>query len=151
MLKYFQKANKPLGKQAMKYIYWGFGILLGIAAGVFALQTLASERIEVIELHTGDQAGDEVITRLWIIDDGDFSYLRTGADGSGWFDRVLANGEIQVTRNGETQRYTVVQRPDKSEHINALMRQKYGWGDAFMGLLVGGREGSIPLELHPAT
>ena len=133
----------------MKYLYWSLGIVLGIAVGVFALQTLASERVEVIELHTVDQAGEDVTTRLWIMDDGDYAYLRTGADGAGWFDRIVANGEIELTRNGETRGYTIVQRPEKSAQINTLMRQKYGWGDAFMGLIVGSREGSIPLELHP--
>lgn len=134
----------------MKTIYWSFGILLGIAAGILALQTLASERIEVVELHTVAQGGEKMVTRLWIMDDGGYAYLRTGADGSGWYDRVVANEEIQLTRNDQTLTYTVVPRPDKSAQINALMRQKYGWGDAFMDLLVGSREGSVPLELHPA-
>jgi hypothetical protein len=29
------------------------------------------------------------------------------------------------------------------------MQQKYTWGDTLIGQMLGGREGSIPLELQP--
>jgi hypothetical protein len=29
------------------------------------------------------------------------------------------------------------------------MSAKYGWGDTFIGMLVGGRLGSIPIQLIP--
>lgn len=133
----------------MKYAYWVLGLLLGLALAFLGIQTLASERIEVVELHTLDDAGVEVITRLWVVDDAGFQYLRVGADGSGWFSRSQSNGEIQLERNGETQRYNTVLRQDKSDSINQLMQQKYTWGDSFFALVLGSRDGSIPVELHP--
>ena len=132
----------------MKYIIWAGGSLLVLFVAVFVLQIVASERVEVVEVHTTTSSADTVTTRLWVVDDEGFPYLRTGASGSRWFTRLQASEEFHLTRNGETARYFFVLRPDKSERINELMQQKYTWGDSFIAALVGGREGSIPVELH---
>lgn len=133
----------------MKVVLWVLGILVSAALLLLLLQTLASERVEVVELVTTDSSGEEITTRLWVMDDEGFQYLRVGADGSAWFSRILANGEVTVSRDGVTNKYRVEQRPDKSEKINALMQEKYTWGDTFFAVMLGSREGSIPLELHP--
>jgi hypothetical protein len=133
----------------MKYLLWAIGVPVGLVLLLLIVQTLASERVEVVDLYTIDESGEEQRTRLWVMDDEGYQYLRVGADGSGWFDRILANGEIAVGRNGGIASYTVVQRPDKSERINALMQEKYTWGDSFFAIMLGSRDGSIPLELHP--
>lgn len=133
----------------MKKLYWAAGIIVLLVAAVLGLQILASERVEVVELHTIDAEGEPQTTRLWIVDDGGFAYLRTGTEGSGWFSRLQANGTFELTRNGERKRYGAVLRQDKSSRINELMQQKYTWGDTLIGLLLGSREGSIPVELRP--
>jgi hypothetical protein len=130
--------------------------LLILVAAIFSLallfvvlERLAAERVEVVELHTLDEAGEPVTTRLWIVDDEGYQYLRVGSDGSGWFDRLRSNDEFEITRAGVRRTYTSIQRTEKSEKINQLMQAKYTWGDTVIGLLVGSREGSIPIELHP--
>ena len=133
----------------MKYLYWAVGAVLTLVLLLIGLQRLAAERIEVVELHTLDETGDTVTTRLWVVDDAGFQYLRVGATGSGWFSRIEASEQIQITRGGETADYSVTLRPEKSERINELMQAKYTWGDSFIGTLVGNRENSIPIELHP--
>ena len=135
----------------MKYALWAIGVPSGLAFVFLAVQTVASERVEVIDLYTTDELGEMQATRLWVMDDEGYQYLRVGADGSGWFDRVLQNGEIKVGRNGTTASYTVVQRADKSERINGMMQEKYTWGDTFFATILGSRDGSIPLELHPVN
>ena len=135
----------------MKYVLWAIGVPASLALVFLAVQTLASERVEVIDLFTTDELGEMQTTRLWVMDDEGYQYLRVGADGSGWFDRVLQNGEIKVGRNGITASYTVVQRADKSERINDMMQEKYTWGDTFFATILGSRDGSIPLELHPVN
>ena len=135
----------------MKYVLWAIGVPASLALVFLAVQTLASERVEVIDLYTTDELGEMQATRLWVMDDEGYQYLRVGADGSGWFDRVLQNGEIKVGRNGTTASYTVVQRADKSERINDMMQEKYTWGDTFFATMLGSRDGSIPLELHPVN
>ncbi|MFT6093471.1 MAG: hypothetical protein ACJA2Q_001371 [Pseudohongiellaceae bacterium] len=132
----------------MKYLKWGIGLLLVIILLPIGVIQVASERIEVVELHTIDEAGESVTTRLWIVDDGGFQYLRVGADGAGWFSRIESNGEFEVTRSGIRGLYTTVLRHDKSGLVNDLMRAKYTWGDTVITMLTGTREGSVPIELH---
>jgi len=132
----------------MKILYWMLGSIVGLIVLLLVLQTVASERIEVVELHTIDTKGEAVTTRLWIMDHGGFQYLRVGSEGSGWFSRLSANKTISLTRNGKTKNYEAITRPEKSGIINKLMYEKYTWGDTFFATLFGGREGSIPIELH---
>ena len=133
----------------MKYLSWGVVSLIVLVIALLGIERLAAERVEVVELHTLDENGENMTTRLWIVDDEGYQYLRVGADGSGWFSRITNNESIALTRNGQTATYTVETRPDKSERINALMQDKYTWGDTFIGIVVGSRDGSVPIELHP--
>ncbi|MDA0687719.1 MAG: hypothetical protein O2948_03655 [Proteobacteria bacterium] len=133
----------------MKYLSWGVVSLIFLVIALLGIERLAAERVEVVELHTLDEKGENMTTRLWIVDDEGYQYLRVGADGSGWFSRITNNESIALTRNGQTATYTVALRPDKSERINALMQDKYTWGDTFIGIVVGSRDGSVPIELHP--
>ncbi|MFT7218629.1 MAG: hypothetical protein ACI8Z1_000240 [Candidatus Azotimanducaceae bacterium] len=135
-------------RKTMKITAWIIGILIGLVLTMAGLERLAAERIEVVELHTLDEQSQPVTTRLWIVDSHGYQYLRVGSDGSGWFDRVNANKAIDLTRNDDRQTYTVMLRPEKSEEINRLMHEKYTWGDSLIGQLVGGRDQSIPIELH---
>ena len=128
-----------------------FPVLLGgLIILLYLIQLIASERVEVVELHTLNNEGEEIITRLWIVDDDGYQYLRVGADGSGWFDRLQAAEMVDITRNDRRYSYSWTTRQSKSAQINGLMREKYGWGDSFIGHLTGGRGGSIPIELRLA-
>ena len=135
--------------QLLKVLKWIFLGLLIVGAAFAGLERLAAERIEVVELIAANDAGEKQITRLWVVDDEGLAYLRVGADGSGWYDRILMNDSVEVVRDGVTAQYRVQARPEKSERINELMQQKYTWGDRLIGQMLGGREGSIPLELQP--
>lgn len=126
-----------------------FGSLVLLVVALVGVERIAAERVEVVELHTVDAAGEPVTTRLWVVDDEGYQYLRVGADGSGWFSRLQAMDAVELTRAGERAGYATVLRPDKSERINDLMQAKYTWGDAFIAALVGSREGSVPIELQP--
>ena len=135
--------------QLLKVLKWIFLGLLIVGAAFAGLERLAAERIEVVELIAANDAGEKQITRLWVVDDEGLAYLRVGADDSGWYDRILMNDSVEVVRDGVTAQYRVQARPEKSVRINELMQQKYTWGDRLIGQMLGGREGSIPLELQP--
>jgi len=135
--------------QLIKVLKWIFLGLLVVGVAFAGLERLAAERIEVVELIAANEAGEKRNTRLWVVDDEGLAYLRVGADGSGWYDRILMNDSVTVVRQGVTAQYRVQARPEKSARINELMQQKYTWGDTLIGLMVGSREGSIPLELQP--
>ncbi len=133
----------------MKILYWTLGSVFLLAALIFGMQIVASERVEVVELHTRDTTGAEVTTRLWIVDDEGFQYLRSSDTSSGWSARALAATAIDLTRNGGRVSYSAHIREDKQARINELMRAKYTWGDAIIALLVGSRDSATPLELRP--
>ena len=67
----------------MKITYWLAGVLLVLTFILVGIPQIASERVEVVDLYTTDVDGEAVSTRLWIVDDGGYQYLRVGADGSG--------------------------------------------------------------------
>lgn len=131
-----------------KIALWGFGSLLVLAVLFLGVTILASERVEVVELHTTDSSGAAQTTRVWIVDDGAFQYLRSSSGTSSWLAAVDAGQSFSLTRNGETRRYTAVTRTDRRERINQLMREKYTWGDAIIGWQTGGGANAVPVELH---
>ncbi len=134
----------------MKIALYLLAALLVLSAAFGALNYLASERVEVVTLHTVDAAGQPKETRIWVLDHEGRSYIRT-SEGSGWHARLVANPTFEITRDGDRRTYSSAQRPDLRETLNGLFREKYGWGDAFISMIVGGREQAIILELVPAA
>ncbi len=123
--------------------------LVGLVVVVFGLQVIASETGEVVVLHARDADGSVVETRLWVVDLDGRQYLRCGADGSGWFSRLTANPDVEVERGGERAAYLAVPEPESSSVVNQLMQRKYGWRDSLVAVLVGGRDGAVPVRLDP--
>jgi predicted outer membrane lipoprotein len=123
--------------------------LVVLAAAFGALNYLASERVEVLTLHTLDAAGAPKDTRIWVLDHEGRSYIRT-SEGSGWHARLVAQPTFDITRSDVRATYTATERPELRDTLNPLFREKYGWGDAFISAMVGGRESAIILELVPA-
>ena len=122
----------------MKLIVSVSGLLIFAVASIVVLQIAASERVEVVELHTLDATGEELTTRLWIVDHEGRPYLR-GDDGSGWVKRLRASAQVSLTRSGERHAYGWQVRPEKIETINQLMRDKYTWGDQVITTVIGDR------------
>ena len=133
----------------MKIVLWVLGSLLILALAFGALQYAASERVEVVELHTLNDGGGQVTTRLWIVDHEGYPYLR-GDTASGWFNRLQASDTVSLTRNGETRAYTYRLRNGNLAAVNRLMREKYTWGDQLVSMMGGSEAGqSNAIELSP--
>ena len=135
----------------VKVILWVSGGLLLVIAGVFGLQIIASETGEVVVLHSSDALGQVHETRLWVVDHDGSAYLRVSAGGSGWYSRLQGNPRASVERQGVSGAYLIVPRPELSDVVNTLMREKYGWRDAYISATVAEREGSLPLQLQPVN
>lgn len=133
----------------LKWLGWTLGALVLLVAAVAGLERYAAESGEVVVLHARDATGEVVTTRLWVVDHDGHQYLRVGADGSGWYSRLTANPDIELARGGAPEPYRAVPEPAASEVVNDLMQAKYGWRDSFIGAIVGGRDGSIPIRLDP--
>ena len=129
----------------MKIVFYLIGTLLAFVVLIFVSQIVASETGEVVVLTSQSPDGPEE-TRLWVVDLDGVQYLRASPD-SGWYQRLVAEPDALLERNGETQKYRSEARLDLADDINALMRGKYGWRDAYIDLLLGGREDAVPVAL----
>lgn len=134
----------------MKIIAWTLGLLLAIVTTFGIVQYVASERVEVVVLHTLQASGEAQQTRLWIVDHGGRQYLRAGSPAAVWYGHIRENPNIAVLRNEELRQYLAVPRRDKRVIVNRLMREKYTWGDQFISMMID-RDQAIPIALHPAN
>lgn len=133
----------------MKVLTWLLGIVMTLAVLVFGAQLIASETGEVVVLHTSGTDG-EAHTRLWVVDHGGRTWLRSGGGpGASWYARLLEQPRVALTRDGERRAYLARTVPGMGDDINALMAEKYGWRDDFIGLLLGGRDQAVAIELVP--
>lgn len=133
-----------------RFLGWTIGLVLAAALAVFGLQMVASETGEVVVLHTSAD-GAEQTTRLWVVElDGDL-WLRSGGGDSGWYARLVAEPRVRLEREGRLASYTAEPDPARRDAINAAMREKYGWRDRIIEILLGGRDAAVPVRLRPAA
>jgi len=134
----------------MKTILKVLVTLVAVMLVWFLAQMVASETGEVVVLTTTDDSGETAQPRLWVFDHEGKQYLRSGDSGSGWYNRLLANPVVSVTRNDVSNKYTAVPSPELRELGNQLLRKKYGWRDAYIEMVFG-RDTAIPIRLDPAN
>lgn len=125
-----------------------FVALLVVALLVGGLEMIAAESGEVVVLRTADAGGAAKETRLWVVEDGSHVWLRSGSEAAGWYQQLVARPEVEVQRGEETLRVRAVPEVGARTRINGLMREKYGWADAYIGILFG-RDDAIPIRLDP--
>ncbi len=133
----------------MKILLRLVGIVVVLLVLVGGGLQLASETGEVVTLTTLDDAGEPATTRLWVVEIDGYQYLRSGDAGSGWYQRLLANPNVTVERNGQEADYTAVPDTTKVEEVNRLMAEKYGFSDTYISTVLGDRSSSIAIRLEP--
>jgi hypothetical protein len=122
--------------------------LLVVALLAGGLEIVAAESGEVVVLTTRDDAGRSRETRLWVVDDGSHTWLRSGSAKAGWYRQLATRPDVEVRRGEQVLRVRAVPEPGARERVNGLMRAKYGWADAYIGALFG-RDDAIPIRLDP--
>ena len=110
---------------------------------------VASELGEVVVLQSRKPDGDTKRTRLWVVDIDGSQYLRASPD-SDWYLFLQNAPEASLTRADATQTYRAEPQMAQAQELNRLMREKYGWRDAYSEFLFGGREDAVPVALVPA-
>jgi hypothetical protein len=121
-------------------------LLLLLLGGYFVM----AESGEVVVLETRDAAGAHE-TRVWVVDDGGFAWLRTGNPASPWLTRLRANPEVAVTRAGERREYRAVPVDDAAarDRINQLTLEKYGAAEKILRAVMMDPAGATPIRLEP--
>jgi hypothetical protein len=137
-------------RRLVRYLLTAAVVLVVLVAGFFGLVLVASELGgEVIILHT-QTANGEKRTRLWVVDDAGFAWVRAGMSGSSWLARIDQNPIVLIERGGRLLRYRAVpvRQPQIRDRIHALMREKYGLADRLVSVLRDPTQ-SVPVRLEP--
>ena len=124
------------------------GVLLLVVVVLFVGQILASESGEVVVITTTDATGAQHETHVWIVDSDGHAWLRSGSPKSGWYARLKETPTLELERNGTRAQYTIEAVPAKRAELNALMREKYGWADAYIDFFISRAE-AVPIRLDP--
>ena len=121
-------------------------VLLLLVGGYFVM----AESGEVVVLATRDAAGAHS-TRVWVVDDAGFAWLRTGDPASPWLTRLRADPEVAVTRAGERREYRAVPVEDAAtrDRVNALTLEKYGTAEKILRAVMMDPSGVTPIRLEP--
>ncbi|MBW2385504.1 MAG: hypothetical protein JRG92_17875 [Deltaproteobacteria bacterium] len=128
--------------------------LIGVSmvVGLFFIVVFGASELagEVITLRTYHADGLATETPLWIIDEGGRKYIRAGNPESSWFQRLQADPNVEVVRDGVTTPYRTVVVVAMRDRVNLRMAEKYGWGEWLLGL-IRDKEGTTPIRLDRAA
>ena len=135
----------------MKKVLYVLGMVLGLFLLALVVQIVASETGEVVVLTSpaGQSGREERETRLWVVELDGVQYLRARPE-AGWYQRLLVQPDLALQRAGRTGRYRAETRMEKAGELNRLMREKYGWRDRYIAMLMGGRDDAVPVALIPS-
>jgi len=118
----------------------GKTILLALVAAalVFASVTLvALEGSEVVVLRTVAVDGTLRRTRAWVADYEGAAHIEAANPERELLRDIAAHPSVELERQGAVLnlRASVLAQPAGHDLIRALLRQKYGWKDAWIGYL----------------
>lgn len=114
-------------------------ILVGVClALVLAHLALIEVGREVVVVHEPTPTAGVIRARLWIVDDGPYSWIHPGsANARWWVQHMDANSIVEVERGGQTRRYRETPDPDAHAKVHQLLRRKYGVADCWVRFLAG--------------
>jgi hypothetical protein len=119
------------------------GLCVAYVAAHWALIELGRE---VIVLRTENADGGWLETRLWIVDDGGFSWLHGG--DSAWMRNLRARPIVEIERGGETHRYRTHPVPGPHPRHDELLRRKYGVADRWVRFVAADDESTTSVRLE---
>ena len=125
-------------------------IVVALAGLFVALTYAALELGGVAIIETQREDGTTRTTRVWYVQERKDLWLEAGAPTNGWFVDIQRTGELELTlgTNPFPYRTVVVAKPAVRDRVRALLREKYGWRDLWVGLFVD-QESATPVRLVP--
>lgn len=123
----------------------GGAVLAVVAFG--AVTAVALEGVEVVELRTRGRT-----TRVWIADADGAAWVEAATPDRPFLVDIMADPRVELVRDGRTlsMRATPEPGPAGHERIRRLLAEKYGWADAWIGLLAD-TSNSVAVRLDPAS
>jgi hypothetical protein len=129
-----------------KAIGAALGVVVLLAAGTY----LAGEQTEVVVLRTFDAGGTVHETKLWAVDHEGAVWVRVANPERGWYRRLRAHPRVELVRGGRARAMDAAPdaSPEARRAVDAAFAARYGWVDAWYGLLL--RRAPVPVRLTPA-
>jgi len=108
------------------------GVLLGV--GAFTWWTLEASEVAVLVTQRPDGMPRE--THVWWAEHGGAIWLEAATPERGWLDDARRAPDVELERVGQRVAYRAEPVPEASGHdrIRALLREKYGFRDRWVGL-----------------
>jgi len=128
-----------------------FAGVAAVAAFAFVAVTLvALEGVEVVQLRTTAPDGSVRTTRTWVADADGATWVEAANPERPFLQDLAAHPEVSLVRDGTEHRLHAVPLPGDGPHrkIRQLLRAKYGWADAWIGL-VADTSRSVAVRLDP--
>jgi hypothetical protein len=109
-----------------------------LGTGLAVATLVALEGKEVVVLHTTDATGVTHTTRTWLAAEPEGTVLIEAATPERPFLRDLAvNPTLELERGGGRSHChaSVLPNPDGHKRVRRLLREQYGWADAWIALV----------------
>ena len=147
-------------KRALIAVAIGGGLCV---AYVLAHLALIEVGREVVVVHEPTPTGPARKARLWIVDEGQDSWIHPGnANAQWWVKNMDAHPIVEIERSGITRQYRATPDPEAHARVHQLLREKYGVADVWVrflagtdtqsGLLTSGEKcKTIPIRLEPVA
>jgi len=140
-------------------------IVLSIVVGVcvtivFGHWALIEVGREVVVVHEPTPTGGVRRARLWIVDEGPYSWIHPGsANAQWWVKHMDEHSIVEMERGGVTRNYHAQLDPEAHAKVHRLMRAKYSVADWWVRFLAGSDTQSgiltrqkcttLPIRLEP--
>lgn len=120
-----------------KRLLAGLAVAAVLAATFGAITLLALEGNEVAVLRTRNAEGSVRETRVWLAEQDGALWVEAATPERSFYLDLLARPEVEVVRPGAAVRATAQAEPGAAGHerIRGLLAARYGWADAWVGLL----------------
>lgn len=93
---------------------------------------------EVVTLVRPEVDGSNKNIRVWIVDADNKSWIEHGDSESYWIKQLTNDSELLIIREGEEKKYLAFADRDSHDLYHNLRREKYGFSDKMLDILVFG-------------
>lgn len=132
-------------------VYILIAVVLGAGLAYFAVLYSASELGgEVVVLHRSSSDGSVRRVRIWIVEDGEQTWVEHGPPDADWISMLATTPVITLERYGEPNQYHAAADPGSHAHYHALRAAKYGIADRIVEFATGDVEecAGIPVRIE---
>jgi len=127
------------------------GLALALVVGFVAITWLALEAGGVAIVETRAADGSVRSTHVWFVEPEGELWLEAGSARNPWFEDLSRDSRITLRADDRAGAYLAkpFEDPDARARIRALLREKYGLRDRWVGLFVDQSQ-SLVVRLAPA-